>query len=62
VTDLDLLKRSCERLPRLIELESPADLIVNEMRLLSKLSFCFLSEAMGREVHGCLEERRKQKD
>lgn len=56
MTDLELLKRSCERLPRLIELESPANLIVNEMQILSGLSFHLLGEAVGREVQSRLEE------
>ena len=59
MTDLNLLKRSCVRLPRLIELNAPANIILNEIRHLSKFAFHFLGEAMAREVHSRLEEQRK---
>ncbi len=45
-TPIELLKRSCSRLPRFIELNAPACAIANEIRILTGLAMTALCDAI----------------
>lgn len=59
--ELDLLRNSCSRLPKLVEMDSPAAIIVQEYRILSNLALTAIDEAISRVTRRELERWRKHK-
>ena len=59
--DINLLKKSCSRLPRLIELKSPACIVVGEMQLLNDLAYEALQDLLRQEFRGAQNKRRQKK-
>lgn len=49
--DAELLRRSCKRMPRLVELEAPLGIILNEMGILTSHVMNACEEAYSRDVN-----------
>ena len=59
---LEHLKNSCNRLPRLIELEAPTSIITGELKILIDRAFSLLREAQEREFRKQFDAWRGQPD
>ena len=56
--DLQLLNNSCTRLPKLIELDAPASILVAELQILSNHTLDAIAEAVQRNLHREMDTRR----
>lgn len=61
MTNLEFLKRSCERLPRLVELHAPACILVEEYGLLTKRAIAEIKNALAREVEKRVDDWRAKR-
>jgi len=57
----ELLKRSCDRLPKLVELDAPVSIIIVEFSLMSKLAIEVIQDMMRQSTRRESERWRKYK-
>lgn len=56
--DLERLTKSCERLPKFIELHAPTCIIVAEIRILTDCAFSTLQKSLNKDFDSYLQNRR----
>ncbi len=52
--DIKLLEKSCNRLPKLLELNAPTGMLLNELRILNNLALEAIHESVGRDLRARL--------